>query len=95
MSGQLLEYIITITAAAMVCTLMEYLFPKGSLKSSVRIGTGIVFLLVISTPLVASCTNNNLSAVIPEIPAINTAQLPRSHYEWLKELYEKQGMSIE
>ena len=50
---QLLSTIKTIAAMSVLGMLLEFLAPDGNLKESVRLVIGLVFLLVVSQPILA------------------------------------------
>ncbi len=77
----------TIAAMAVVCTLAEFILPKGKLHSSVTLAVGLLFVLAIATPIVSLFTDleaADISSYIEQAPMIEHQQ---THEDYLAQIY--------
>lgn len=79
---------ITLATMAVISALLEFLMPSGPLKKTVVLAIGMVFVLIIATPII------KLMQGEVSIDAIQWNQQPlqetTTHEELLRELYDQQ-----
>ncbi len=82
---------VTAAVMAVACTMLEFILPKGKLKTTVTIAAGLIFLLSIAGPIISLLGGGaDISFSLPHEE--KAAERPMDYEAWLSGLYAQSAL---